>query len=34
MAKNDKDNTPKGGNGDGPKGAQSGPQAQLNVFAQ
>jgi preprotein translocase subunit SecB len=34
MAKNDKDNTPKGGNGDGPKGAQSGPQAQLNVLAQ
>ncbi|MEJ2518430.1 MAG: protein-export chaperone SecB [Methyloceanibacter sp.] len=34
MAKNDKDNSPKGGNGDGPKEAQGGSQAQLNVLAQ
>lgn len=34
MAKNDKDNTPKGGNGDGPEEAQGGSQAQLNVLAQ
>lgn len=33
MAKNDKDNTPKG-NGDGPTGAEGGTQAQLNVLAQ
>ncbi|BAQ15786.1 protein-export chaperone SecB [Methyloceanibacter caenitepidi] len=34
MAKNDKQSSPKGTNGDGPAGAEGGSQAQLNVLAQ
>lgn len=34
MTENDKENSPKGSNGDGPAGAESGNQAQLNVLAQ